>query len=116
MLIVMTPTLLWAGKDGIDTFTGKEMQKFSSPDARYEILISRRVHFPVIDPLDPTATATVSLTDTTTALVLDDESFFMYDVCDLQTPNLAWKQGYVEVGNINRQNDKGLILSLAGPQ
>ncbi len=115
ILIMLTPTFLWVASDGIDSFTGKELHRISSPDARYQILISRRTHFPAFDLFDPTTTATFSLTDTATSQVLDSESFLINDICDLHEPEVAWKPGYVEVKNIDPRNPAGLILTSTSP-
>jgi len=94
-------TLLAVAAYGPATFFESEVYSLPSPDQRYRISVSRRIHFPVLFGFDsPPATIYVRLRAVEAPWACGPVEFDIHEASELQKPRLQWYSDKVTVEDI----------------
>jgi hypothetical protein len=112
-LIVLLPTMFWIFLGpGVDSLFMQEVHKISSPDDRYEMVVSRRVNFPVFDPFSPSITARIDLKRTGSYGALNYVQFEIHEYSELRKPEVVWTGSHMRVDKIDWHDEHSFIVRL----
>ena len=99
-------TLLAVSAYGPDAFFETEIYSLLSPDQRFRISVSRRIHFPVLFGFDsPPATIYVRLKPVDAPWEYGPVEFDIHEASELQHPRLDWHFDKVTVQDIETHKD-----------
>ena len=114
--IALLPTMFWVFLGpGVDTLFMNEVHQFSSPDGRYEVIVSRRVNFPLFDPFSPSITARIDLKRKGSYRTLNYVQFEIHEYSELRKPEVSWTGSDVRVDKIDWHNEHAFTLRLPEP-
>jgi len=114
-LLVISPTVLWALMIGPDTFFTKPVHTLRSPDNKYDIVVSRRVNFPVFDPSSPSITAIVHLKNAGDWREIKYVEFGIHEYSELMAPELTWTHVDVKIDKIDYYNEYAFTFRFPKP-
>lgn len=111
LLVSLPLTLLWAVFKGPTTFFSQNVYSQKSPDGKFEIDVSRKVHFPVFD-IDPEITVFISLKNIEKNYEINSVQFELREFSDLEEPEISWTPKGVHIENIDTHKQFAFDLRL----
>jgi hypothetical protein len=111
LVLAIVPTGIWLAFNGVDPLFAKRVHTIAAPDSKHEISVSKRVHLPVFDLLDPPTTIAVELRNAESQEVLDEFRFEISDICHLNKPQVEWLEHNVRIGNVDAYVARDITLN-----
>lgn len=100
--VMLLPSAVWTILGpGPSTFFDQQVAFSSSPDNSYQLIVRRRVDFPVLDLLDPPGTVTIELKRTGALGSRNSIVFPLHEYDEFTPPIIQWKDDRVIVSDID---------------
>ena len=115
MLFVVLPTgpllLGGVGDSGFNQFGAKVMLDSVSPGGRQRVSVTKAIHFPPNEWLDPAIRVDVSLVDAQAGNRLDWVVFFLWEDSDFGSPKARWApDGWVIISDLDDHSNLSVTL------
>jgi hypothetical protein len=112
LFVVLIPTMLVMIESGPGAFFYRTAFVQTSPNGRFKLEVRRRMNFPADEIIDPSGTVSVQLIDQETSTLIDEKTFRIHELSELQDPELEWRTNAVAISKIETHHEVTLELKL----
>jgi hypothetical protein len=101
LLLFLSPTLILLVFNGPSIFFFQKVYSSQSPDGKFELTVSKKVALPANEFIDPAITVNISLKHIQKNYEINATQFGLYEISDLENPNIIWTSNGVHIENID---------------